>query len=196
MTQPHMLSIPSRASMRKSPIETERTRLTPIDPADGPELWAVVDGSRWHLERWLPWVPFNNTPSASQRYAEACAADWDAGRAVRFGVRDKKTSELLGIVGLDACVHIHQSCELGYWLRREALGRGLMTESARACVGFAFQDMHAHRVRCAAASNNFPSLRVIARLNFHFEGVARCAEYVNSRWVDHVLFARLSTDTD
>ena len=32
--------------MRAHPIETERILLTPIDPADGPELWTVVDQSR------------------------------------------------------------------------------------------------------------------------------------------------------
>jgi ribosomal-protein-serine acetyltransferase len=189
-----MLSIPSRAAMRAGPIETERVLLTPIDPADGPELWSVVDGSRWHLERWLPWVPFNNTPEASQRYAEACAADWDAGRAVRFGVRDRSTRALLGVVGLDSCVHLHRSCELGYWLRLDATGRGLMTESARAVTEFALGRMGAHRIRCAAATDNYPSLRVISRLGFRLEGIARQAEYVGARWVDHAVFARLATD--
>jgi len=51
-----------------------------------------------------------------------------------------------------------------------------------------------HRVRCAAATDNAPSLRVIARLNFRFEGIARQAEWVGSRWLDHALFARLSSD--
>jgi ribosomal-protein-serine acetyltransferase len=190
----HTLAIPTRAALRSTPLETERLALTPIDPADGPELWVVVDGSRWHLERWLPWVPFNNTPEASQRYAEACAADWDAGRAVRFGIRDRKTRELLGVVGLDSCVHLHRSCELGYWLRLDSTGRGLMTEAARAGADFALGRMGAHRVRCAAATDNYPSLRVIARLGFRFEGIARQAEYVGQRWVDHAVFSRLSTD--
>ena len=110
---PHVLSIPSRATMRRAPIETARTALLPIEAPDGPELWDAVDQSRWHLERWLPWVPFNNTTEASQRYAEACAADWDSGRAVRFCIRDRQTRELLGVVGLDSCVHLHRSCELG-----------------------------------------------------------------------------------
>ena len=120
--------------MRAEPIRTERTRLTPIDAADGPELWDVIEGSRTHLERWLPWVPFNNTPEASRRYANACASDWDAGRAVRFGIRDRETDALLGVVGLDSCVHLHLSCELGYWLRADAAGKGIMTEAASACV--------------------------------------------------------------
>jgi ribosomal-protein-serine acetyltransferase len=190
----HMLTIPSRAAMRKSPIETPRLVLHPIEPADGPELWDSVDGSRWHLERWLPWVPFSNTPEASQRYAEACASDWDAGRAVRFAVLDKQTRELLGVVGLDSCVHLHRSCELGYWLKRDATGRGMMTEAARACVEFALGRMGVHRIRCAAATDNYPSLRVIARLGFRFEGIARQAEFVGSRWLDHAVFAKLATD--
>jgi RimJ/RimL family protein N-acetyltransferase len=191
---PHVLSIPSRATMRRAPIETARSILLPIEAPDGPELWDAVDQSRWHLERWLPWVPFNNTTEASQRYAEACAADWDSGRAVRFCIRDRQTRELLGVVGLDSCVHLHRSCELGYWLRREATGRGLMTESARACVEFALRRMGVHRIRCAAATDNYPSLRVISRLGFRFEGIARQAEFVGSRWLDHAVFARLATD--
>jgi ribosomal-protein-serine acetyltransferase len=191
---PPLLSIPARAVLRRAPIETARALLLPIDANDGPELWEAVDGSRWHLERWLPWVPYNSTPDASLRYAEACATDWDAGRAVRFAIRDRTSAGLLGVVGLDSCVHLHRSCELGYWLRREATGRGLMTEAARACVDFAFGRMGVHRMRCAAATDNMPSLRVIGRLGFRFEGIARQAEFVGSRWLDHALFARLSTD--
>jgi ribosomal-protein-serine acetyltransferase len=35
---------------------------------------------------------------------------------------------------------------------------------------------------------------VISRLGFRFEGIAREAEWVGSRWLDHALFARLATD--
>jgi ribosomal-protein-serine acetyltransferase len=191
---PNLLSIPARAALRRAPIETSRVLLMPVDVGDGPELWEAVDGSRWHLERWLPWVPFNATPEASLRYAEASALDWDAGRAVRFAIRDRATRALLGVVGLDACIHLHRSCELGYWLRLEATGRGLMTEAAKACVDFAFGRMGIHRIRCAAATDNAPSLRVISRLAFRFEGIARQAEWVGSRWLDHALFAKLATD--
>lgn len=128
------------------------------------------------------------------RYAEACVADWDGGRAVRFAVRDRQSRELLGVVGLDSCVHLHRSCELGYWLRRDATGKGLMTEAANASAEFAFSRMAMHRIRCAAATDNFPSLRVIQRLGFRFEGIARQAELVQSRWLDHAVFAKLSSD--
>ena len=74
------------------------------------------------------------------------------------------------------------------------VGRGLMTEAAQACLAFAFDTVGAHRVRVAAATENHPSLRVIERLGFRYEGRAREAEWVGGRWVDHAVFAILETD--
>src|ERR1700742_1327869 len=136
-----MLVIPPRAELRIHPIETERLLLLPIDPSDGPELWLAVNGSRPLPQRWLPWVQFHTDAAASTRFAEACAADWDQGRALRFVLRDKAHRTLVGVVGLEACVHLHRSCELGYWLRREPTRRGFMTEAARAALDFAFRVM-------------------------------------------------------
>jgi ribosomal-protein-serine acetyltransferase len=49
-------------------------------------------------------------------------------------------------------------------------------------------------VRVAAATDNHPSLAVIARLGFRFEGIAREAERCHGRWLDHALFSLLVTD--
>ncbi len=194
MPRRHALTIPSRSALHAQPLETRRLFLSPVDTADGPELWRVIEASRAHLECWLPWVPFNNTPEASQRYANACASDWDGGRALRFAIRERATRELIGVVGLDSCVHLHLSCELGYWLSKSRCRRGLMTEAASACVDFAIRQVGMHRIRCAAATENYASLGVIRSLGFHPEGVARQAEFVAGRWVDHAVFSRLSTD--
>ncbi len=193
-TVPAVVTIPLRVALRSNPVATPRLLLTPIELGDSRDLWEAIERSRWHLERWLPWVPFTNTPQAVARYAEASMADWDNGRALRCGMRDRQSGVLLGVVGLDACVHLHQACELGYWLRNDVTGRGFMTEGARAMVEFAFGRLGMHRIRCAAATDNYPSLRVIARLEFKFEGTARHAEFVGARWVDHAVFSRLSTD--
>lgn len=190
----NMLVIPPRAEIRAHPIESQRLLLSPVDPGDAAELWVAIDGSRAHLEQWLPWVPFNGDPTANQRFTDACATDWDAGRALRFTIRERAGRTLVGIVGLEACVHLHRSCELGYWLRRDATGRGLMTEAARTAIDFAFHHLGAHRVRVAAATDNHQSLQVIGRLGFRFEGILRQAEFCNRQWLDHAVFGLLHTD--
>jgi ribosomal-protein-serine acetyltransferase len=189
-----ILNIPSRTFLQSNPIVTSRLVLRPLELADTSELWDAIDGSRQHLERWLPWVPYNDSEEASQRFASASASDWDSGRALRFIIRDKSQNRVLGLLGFDNCVHLHRSCELGYWLRREACGFGYMTEAAAASLHFMFHRAGMHRVRCAAATTNYRSLAVIARLHFHFEGIARQAEYVDSRWLDHAVYSKLASD--
>ncbi len=189
-----MVNLPTRASLHASPITSPRLQLQPIDVSDSHEIWLAVEESRKYLYPWLPWVPFQRDEAATSRFAEACVADWDAGRAVRMVIRERGTRTLVGVVGLETCIHMHASCELGYWLREPAQGRGYMTEAAGMLVRAAFEDFQMHRIRVAAATTNHRSLSVISRLGFHFEGIAREAEFVAGRWLDHAVFAMLAQD--
>lgn len=186
-----MLAIPPRTHLRQQPLEGNRIVLVPLDVSDAAELWAAVDGSRTWLQPWLPWVPYQTDPESSHRFAEASAADWDASRALRFGIRNKLGGALVGVVGLEACIEMHKSCDLGYWLCHQNARRGYMTEAATLCLQFGFAQVGFHRVRVAAATHNHASLRVIGRLGFRFEGIARHAEWCDGRWLDHAIFGML-----
>ena len=71
-----MVKLPTRASIRSSPIASPRLLLYPIDASDAQELWLAVEESRNYLYPWLPWVPFQRDEPATLRFAEACVADW------------------------------------------------------------------------------------------------------------------------
>ncbi|MCA9625214.1 MAG: GNAT family N-acetyltransferase [Myxococcales bacterium] len=189
-----MLAIPPRTELRARPIVGDRVEIVPMEGTMASQLWDVVDGSRAWLRPWLPWVPYQKSLDAAQRFADASVADWDSGRALRFAIRERGKKQLLGVVGLESCVEMHRSCDLGYWLRKEAAGKGLMTEAATLCVDFGFRTVGVHRMRVAAATDNYPSLRVIGRLQFKFEGIARHAEWCDGRWLDHAVFAMLDTE--
>ena len=190
-----MLSVPTRAEMRARPLDTARLALAPLDAQDARDMWAAVEVSRAHLEPWLPWVPYTFDFDTTHRYADASSSDWDLGRATRFAIRERTTRRFVGVVGLEAFSHMHQSAELGYWLRLDAAGRGYMTEAAGQVVSWAFSQLRAHRLRVAASTENHASLGVIRRLGFRFEGIAREAERCHGRWLDHAVFALLATDT-
>lgn len=189
-----MLHIPPRGEARRHPITTKRLALAPIESSDADELFQAVEISRAHLEKWLPWVPFNVDEPSTRIFVEACESDWDMARACRLVVRNRATHNLLGVIGLELLNHLHESAELGYWLRVDATGQGFMAEAGRAVLTWAFGKLGVHRVRIAAATDNHASLRVIGRLGFHFEGIARKAERVQGRFLDHAVFALLSAD--
>jgi ribosomal-protein-serine acetyltransferase len=189
-----MLALPSRSTLRARPIAGRRIFLSPLDGLDTVELWESVEGSRVSLERFLPWVPFQSDVESSRGLANASGDDWDAGRSVRFGLRERSTSRFIGVVSLENFLDLHRSAELGYWLRDDATGRGYMTEGAAVCLEWGFRVVGLHRVRVAAAADNHRSLRVIERLGFKPEGVAREAEWCAGRWLDHAVFALLEDE--
>jgi RimJ/RimL family protein N-acetyltransferase len=69
-----------------------------------------------------------------------------------------------------------------------------MTEAAARCVRFAFARVGVHRIRCAAATGNQPKPGRDRSPRLQAGRCARQAEFVASRWVDHAVFSRLSTD--
>lgn len=189
-----MLTLPARADFRTRPIFTPRLILAPLDGAAAREMHEAITSSRAELEPWLPWVPFTHDAATSLQYAEASAADWDSQRASRFVIRDRTSHVFLGVVGVEAWQALHDSGDLGYWLKAGVRGRGYMTEAARATLHFAFEVAGAHRIRVAAATDNHDSLAVIRRLGFQFEGIARHAEFVAGRWLNHAVFGMLASD--
>ena len=52
-----------------------------------------------------------------------------------------------------------------------------------------------HRVEAACLPSNEPSRRLLERVGFQHEGLARAYLKINGNWADHLLYAVLSTDT-
>ena len=144
-----------------APARDPAARPRAVEPADARGSWDAVDASRAHLEPWLPWVPFNTDLDASHRYADASAIDWDHARAP--AASDASASKRGGARGSSASSASRRwrtstrarSSATGSARRH---GRGYMTEAARATVAWAFQRVNAHRVRVAAATDNYASL--------------------------------------
>lgn len=188
------LKFPPRVKLLRVPLEAERVTLSPISTKDAAAFFDAVDESRQALAPWLPWVHLNNSLQDSERYAQASERDWDTGSAVRFFVKLRATRRLIGVVSLENCSSMHRVCQLGYWLHTSSWGQGLATEAARRVLDFAFLDMNANRVACAAGTENLRSLKVIERIGFQFEGVARQAEWVQGRSINHAVYALLRSD--
>ena len=78
----------------------------------------------------------------------------------------------------------------GYGLDAQHTGRGLMNEALSALLDEAFSPaINLHRVQAAIRPENAASLRVVQRLGFREEGLARDYLYIDGAWRDHLLFA-------
>jgi ribosomal-protein-alanine N-acetyltransferase len=80
-----------------------------------------------------------------------------------------------------------QACHLGYQVARDREGQGLMAEALRATNAYAFETLRLHRIMANHRPENERSARLLERLGFAREGVAKDYLFIDGAWRDHVL---------
>ena len=160
--------------------------------------WAVLRmESREFLTPWEPtWNEDDLTRASFRLRAKRAAREISTDEAYSLFIFETGTETLLGGLTLGLIRRgVAQACTLGYWMGRRHAGRGHMTEAVRGAVRFAFSDLALHRVEAACLPNNEPSRRLLERVGFQHEGLARAYLKINGNWADHLLYAALSSDT-
>jgi ribosomal-protein-alanine N-acetyltransferase len=175
-------------------LQTQRLTLRHARPGmESAMARFLAENFAGHLERWSPpaTTAFFTEDFWKERLATA-VEDFHAGRAVRF-VLQEGASPASAIVGTCNYTNIVRgpflACHLGYQLARSREGRGLMTEALRATNAFVFEQMKLHRIMANFRPENERSGRLLERLGFVREGLARDYLFIDGAWRDHVLTA-------
>jgi ribosomal-protein-serine acetyltransferase len=170
----------------------ERTILRLPIEGDAAPLFALVDANRAHLRRWLPWVDGASDAARIREFLLGVQARTAAGTSLELVI--EHDGQLAGISGFRTIDPTNRSAEIGYWLREDFGGRGIMTAACRALVRHGFETLGLNRIAIAAAVENARSRRVAERLGFRFEGISREPEWLYDHFVDHAVYALLRRD--
>jgi hypothetical protein len=100
---------------------------------------------------------------------------------------------LCGMVGYNRLDWDNRTAFIGYWLAKDAEGKGIVTRCCRALVDHAFTELGLNRVVIQVAVGNFRSQAIPDRLGFSREGIAREGEWLYDRYVDLAVNALLRT---
>ena len=76
-----------------------------------------------------------------------------------------------GLIGFKSADSRTRTIEIGYWLRSEYQGRGLMTAAAEALCRMAFGQMGMENVEIKCAAGNLRSNRIPLRLGFRLDRI-------------------------
>ena len=128
----------------------------------------------------------------ADEYVAAYREAWTRGTAAAFAVCEIG-GDALGQVLRE--LRAERRADVGYWLLREARGRGLATRALRLMSPWALQQPGIARLQLWASPDNVASLRVAERSGFTREGVLRSyAERADGSRVDAVFFSLLARD--
>jgi [ribosomal protein S5]-alanine N-acetyltransferase len=159
---------------------------------------AFLDLRQRNKSFWAPFHPPSAAtllPEAQPQLMQILAQMWQDQASFLFGVVDENDA----LVGLTALEHVNWapprlSCEIGFEIDRDHLRRGYATDAVGLALGVAFNDLSMHRVQGGVRADNAPSIALLEKLGFKFEGVARDWLHVDVGWMDHHIYAMLDRD--
>ena len=88
-----------------------------------------------------------------------------------------------------------QSCSIGYWICKEKMGQGLMSEAINLIKKFIFDELDLHRLEAACLPVNKRSLRTLKNNGFAIEGLVRKYLKINGNWEDHLLLSCIKDES-
>jgi RimJ/RimL family protein N-acetyltransferase len=155
-------------------IRTERLSLRPWRAADAEALHAILVANYEHL---APWIPARvATPAVVPLLAERLAAfgaEFGADREWRFAMLTSDERTILGEVDLfprsaagRVALPDADRAEIGYWIRADETGRGLVTEAVLAIIDVARRTGRFTHLEIRCDARNAPSAAVPKRLGF------------------------------
>jgi len=151
-------------------LSTRRLRLEPIEGRHLSQMWEAVGASRAELVPWMAWA-IDQSIEEQRRFVERAEKGWEENE--RWGFAIFFEERFAGDIGIDSYDPLIGSADVGYWIRSDLAGRGLMTEAASAVVEFGFSTLGLHRLELHAAPGNRASVRIAEKLGFQHEGLLR-----------------------
>ncbi|HEX7559164.1 MAG TPA: GNAT family N-acetyltransferase [Usitatibacter sp.] len=151
-----------------------------------------------HLKRWSPPAkPAFFSEAFWQERLAIAVEEFQRGRAARF-VLQARVAESRQAPRLDAdivgtCNYTNivrgpfLACHLGYQIASSHEGSGLMSEALRATNAFMFGTLRLHRIMANYRPENERSGKLLERLGFAHEGLAKDYLFIDGAWRDHIL---------
>ena len=102
--------------------------------------------------------------------------------------------EVVGGTGFHSIDRGSKCAEIGYWIAKDATGKGIITKSVKRLIDFAFDEIKLNRIVIKCATENMKSRAVPERLGFTKEGIEREAGWLHTRFVDHVVYSILARE--
>ena len=166
-------------------------RLRPIAEADIDAVTAACQDPEIARYTTIP-APYER--HHAREWMSASAAGIASGTDLGLLAVDAETGRLLGSVGLHSLDPVSGRCSSGYWIAREARGRGIAARALRLLCGFAFDELNVRRVELWIEPENAASRRVAGAVGFVCEGRLRSFMVINGARRDMLMYSLLPAD--
>lgn len=175
-------------------IETQRLVVRCYQPSDVQMMADAITESVDHLKPWMPWAHSEPEPIEEKiKHIQRFRGMFDLGQDYVYAIFNPEETRLLGGTGLHTRLGNDQ-LEIGYWIHKDFVKKGLVTESTAAIVKVAFEIIKVHRIEIHCDPANIASASIPRKLGFTHEGTLHANMLFLDRWRDTMIWGLLETE--
>jgi RimJ/RimL family protein N-acetyltransferase len=155
-------------------IEIDEFHLRRYTRDDALELHEAIKASYAEIHPWMPWCVEPIKIEEQHDFIERGFLAWATGRAFNYRISDADGAQIGAISLMDRVGP--GGLEIGYWLRTDATGGGIITRAVRRLteIGLGLPEISRIEIHCDAA--NVRSAAVPKRLGYRLDAVVEAEE--------------------
>lgn len=115
---------------------------------------------------------------------------------IRYWIFEKDNpNKVVGTVSYRNIVRpIYESCTIGYKMDRDFMNKGYCSEAIKATLPIISDELGIHRFEALILPDNNPSIHMVEKLGFKFEGVLRDKIIIGGERLDHCMYSYLANN--
>jgi ribosomal-protein-serine acetyltransferase len=162
--------------------------IRPYQPDDVAKLYEAAHESLEHVGKYLDWCHMAYSLADAEQWVSSRANDWQ-NEHYSFVISPLNSSAFLGGIGINFVNRVHQFANLGYWIRKSALGNNIAVQAVHLAANFAFSELNMQRLEIVTALDNYASQRVAEKAGAHREGVLPQRLCLHGKNIDAVMYS-------
>jgi ribosomal-protein-alanine N-acetyltransferase len=176
------------------PTLTEgRVSIRPIRLRDARPLERELLDNRGWLRKWEATNPHGAMSFDVRASIRSLQANARAGFGLPFAI--EYDGEFAGQLNISSMSYGSlSSASIGYWVSERFAGLGVTPTAVALASDYAYFQVGLHRLEICIRPENEPSLRVVEKLGFRYEGLRRRYIHINGDWRDHFCFALVAEE--
>ena len=176
-------------------IVSDEIMLKQLEETDAPDIFSIIDSQREYLGEWLPFVDGTKSVDDTLGFIRSVNETPESFRELVFCIYYRNI--FAGLIGLkfNPADKVNLRTEIGYWLSGNFQKKGVVTQSAKMLIDYAFDQLNLNRIAIKCAVGNQPSKNIPKRLGFVFEGIERDGElFPDGHFVDLEVYSLLKKE--
>lgn len=143
----------------------------------------------------MPWAKEKPSMDQTEIFVRLAAANWILKKndepSLPLLIFDKVTHQFIGGTGYHHYDWDIPCIEIGYWIRTQRSGQGLMTEAVNALTRYAIEQLSMKRITITCDVKNSRSKKIPENLGYHLESIAKANRItINGEVSDTLIFVK------